>query len=271
MEKRVLFIDADPQFASRIASDLRGLGVILSHVEDQEELLRALVERPPTLLLIGELPTIDPFSLRDRIAGLSTWNGPAVVIHDGTTPSDVLSHGASPLAAEAYLDRHGDPTENSQRIGWLLEASRGEGLPVFGVAVDDEEVGDIVPGADDEPGFLVEEEVPRSPQRPPSQALFDMLHAELTEAQAEKASLAEELRLVRQERERVQDDLAAQIAALAGELAKKDAELASLRRQLEARQDSGPGDGELEELRAENEFLAAEIDRLGARLLQGTG
>lgn len=301
MEKRVLFLDADPHFASRIAVDLRGLGVILNHVDDREGLLRAMEEQRPDLLLIGELPTSDPFSLRDEVAAASPWKGPVVVIHDGTTPEAVLSHGASTHAADAYLDRHGDPTENSQRIGWLLEATGADEDLVVG--------GGIVGEPEDDPAMLGEEfsrirlslenriaeleaELARrafddegrdepagepsledaapAPRGQPSQALLDILHTELAEAQAEKARLAEEVRLVRLERERVQDDLAARISDLAGDLARKDVEIAGLRKQLAA---SGGADlqQEIEELRAENEFLSAEIDRLGARLLQGAG
>lgn len=298
MEKRVLFLDADPHFASRIAADLRGLGVILDHMADQEELLRAMEERPPHLLLIGELPAFDPFSLRDRVAASSPWAGPVVVIHDGTTPSEVLSHGASPLAAEAYLDRHGDPTENSQRIGWLLEASRAEDeLDLGGSSIVGETEEDRAFEEEDftrirhsleariseleaelarrtfepEPPPETPPETPpaaAAPKGQPSQALLDILHSELAEAQSEKARLAEDVRRIRLERESVQDDLAGRIADLATELAHKDAEIASLKRQLEASADL---ERMLEESRAENDFLSAEIDRLGARLLQGAG
>lgn len=340
MEKRVLFIDADPQFASRIREDLQA-GVILEHVEDEEELVRLIGERPPALLLVGELPAIDPFALRDRVAERSPWSGPVAVVHDGTMPSAVASHGASVFAAEAYLDRHGDPQENSQRIGWLLDLGAGDDHEIdrqaesrellqseHDAARDDESLVGIDreagPGEllhldddamrDDEslveidhesagPGHenLFSEPAPAAGREnvrgQPSQALLGMLHAELSDAQNERMRLAEALERVQSDRERLQDELAAQISALAAELAMKDAELATQRRTIEelretvqqsgkesdrlrdeiARLSACPAEAppidsslqdQLADLRADNEFLTAEIDRLGARLLQ---
>ncbi len=99
--------------------------------------------------------------------------------------------------------------------------------------------------------------------------LIAMLHAELSAAQTERERLAAELDEVRADRERIQDDLAAQIANLAGQLAARDAEVASLQRKVAAGGGASAApanDTKLEELEAENGFLQAEIDRLAAQL-----
>lgn len=98
-----------------------------------------------------------------------------------------------------------------------------------------------------------------------SRALAEQLHQTLSAMERERIELRAQLVRLEQDRERIQDDLAARISEIAAELAGRDREIQRLRQLLEERQGGGGREAkellalrvEVEELRAKQEAASA--------------
>lgn len=129
----------------------------------------------------------------------------------------------------------------------------------------------------------------------------EQLREALTSLDEERMTLASRIAHLQHERERIQDDLAARIAELAGELANRDQEILRLKRELTEIRSATKGSGdqaelvrlraelaelrstqtssesgaeldrlraELDDLQGENEFLHSELDRYAAQAIE---
>lgn len=315
MEKRVLLIDGDVEFADLVAKSLEPMGVALTTIADDAEAIARARSAPPDLLLLAELPERDVFTMCNRIKrteGLETV--PVVLLTGGAAPHAIESHQASRTPADAYLEH--DAWALLDALGPILglpaSAPDAEPLPLVDESVVvrlEAELADVrgelgakIAELEGEVEALREEgelrqreldgqaqllaaiaaerdealEKLRKVEGGGNQALLAMLHAELSDSQTERERLATALAGVNADRERLQDELAAQIAGLASDLASRDAEIAALQRKNEAHARAAQGlqaerdrlASEVEDLKADNGFLTAEVDRIAAQLAQ---
>jgi len=111
-----------------------------------------------------------------------------------------------------------------------------------------------------------------------TRASAEQLRDALAELDQERIRLVSQVAHLQHDRERIQDDLAAQISQLASDLAIRDQEIARIRRDT-----AGPAaatsceaheaeiarlKAELEDLAGENEFLNSELDRYAAMAME---
>lgn len=224
---------------------------------------------------------------------------------------DVLSGETSLVGAEAPLESaysvpasvSNGPGSSSQEAIDVLEARLAEVRGELGARIAElegelealgEERGAWSQELDELHGELEQRSLALAEARAQIEALRDggaSRDESMRLAEEERAALRLQADQLSQDRERIQDELAAQIAEIAGELAGRDQQIASLQRRvqqlllrveelvkerkapvgapsIEAEEEIARLKGELEDLAAENGFLSSEVDRYAAQAAQ---
>ena len=290
MDKRVLLVDADTAFAERIAEALSPEGFAVVAVPDGDRALARARDTAPAALILGS--AANRALLREELSAVDAL-GDVPVLLLGDDPGEL---------PDAWIERDADPALLALRLRQLIDTSLPAGDEPLGsvrrmLQGDEErarleaelfsvkaELGARIAELEGEVEALRLEDQARlkelaslhaeagnrAPEKP---VLVKMLHAELEASQAEREAALAELEAVKRDREKLQDDLASQIAQLASSLAQKEAEGRALEARLEKLQQALRESEEararlsvdLEDLKAENEFLDAEMSRLATR------
>lgn len=105
MERRVLIVEHDSEFALSMASVLKGVGYQTSVAEDGSAALRELEKRRPDLVVLrAELPDQSGFVLCGQIKKSQSGSGVAILLLSSEVDRDGMTqHAQSPSGVEGYL------------------------------------------------------------------------------------------------------------------------------------------------------------------------
>lgn len=146
MPTTVLILDNDPSFASELAIGLRSLGAEATIVEDPNQGLQyAASEHPNLIVLAVELHKMNGFSVCSRIKKEPTLSGiPVVLTTSNSTDVTIEQHRQRPNHADDYVRKPiaiPDLIERLAKFAALRPSIRPSGAPEDdGIVIDDETV-----------------------------------------------------------------------------------------------------------------------------------
>lgn len=252
MNKRVLLIDADAAFAERAAHAFADADVALEAVAEAGEAIHRARIRKPDLLVLGDTPAGDGFSLCNRLREVDELGDvPVVILADDAVGDAVQAHRVGPTAADLYLERPGDPDGLVAAVG-----------PRLGIEID--AVGDDeILALDDLEGV----ELPGEPLAELEQTVVG-LRKELAEERGRVAALESELADTRTRATSISQVLDESLAdreesdrAWTARVAQAEGEAAAAREEADrARLEAARARGEAEAARRETEEARAEAE-----------